>query len=246
MPRCPYKGDKVYNRVLGKHMHLVASYIADDGTEQGIYSDMLPTFVKILQGRIKDHYQNVAMINGGTGSGKSNLGVGVLKLMDPEWDLEANYCYDTIDYLDLLSNPTSRLILVDEATNVLNSLDSRDRQNNDAVKLLDMMRSFGRTSILCTPNFMAVNKRVRNDHTDFLLAIPDRPLIRSYKRRGFFELYIPIRNLWAEETYWQCAGAGIFSEMDPETKRIYEKVKAAHQIATMQRIRKRIKGDDME
>lgn len=243
MPRCPYKGDRVYNRALGEWMHLSTSYVRD-GAEYGIYTDMRQIFVKKLKNRIKDHYQNVIMIDGGTGSGKSNLAVGLLRLMDPDWSISAGYAADTREYLDLLSNPESKLILVDEATNVLNALEYRDARSNAAVKMLDMMRSFGRTSILCTPNFMAVNKRVRNDHTDYMLALPDKPLVRGYGRRGFFELYIPVRNLWAEDTFWQCAGAGIFPELDSETKEEYETIKLEHQRRAMSDVRSKLLEDE--
>lgn len=243
MPRCPYKGDVVVNRVLGEKMHLLAQY-SRDGTDYGVYSDMVHVFAKKLKGRISNGYQNVVIIDGGTGSGKSNLAVAVLKEMDPFFDLKAGYCYDTEDYIDLLSDPSSKLILVDEATNVLNSLEYRDKRSNAAVKLLDMMRSFGRTSILCTPNFAAVNSRVRNDHTDFMLAIPEEPLLRGFKRRGFFELYTRKKNLWADSPYWVCAGAGVFPPMKGELKEEYERVKREHQLKTMASMRKVLLGED--
>lgn len=239
MPRSPFKGEKVYNKVLGEWMHLATTYI-NYGTELGIYTDMMPVFVKKLKKRISDHYQNVIMIDGGTGSGKSTLGINMFFQLDPDWDMENNYAYTTLEFLDLLSDPDSKFILVDEATNAINSLDSRSKDNNYIVKLLDMMRSFGRTTALCTPNFMALNHRVQNDHTDFLLAIPDQPLIPAFQRRGFYEVFVPKRNLWSENNYWICAGAGVFPPLDPETQLRYDRLKRAHQIAAMTSIRKQL------
>lgn len=191
MPRSPYKGTKVWNKVLCRYMHKVADYTSNRGCAFGVYSDMTPVLVQILQKRIRDHYQNVIGIDGEAGGGKSTLGIQIAKAMDPSWDLELNYVYTKGQLHSKLSNWRTRspITLIDEGTNVINALDFRSKEDNSFVVVLDTMRSFGWTTIICSPNFWAINKRVRNDHTNYLLAIPRQPLLKGYDKRGFYEVY---------------------------------------------------------
>lgn len=245
MPRCPYNGVKVWNRVLGAYMHKVAEYVdSSDGQTYGIYSDMMPILVKLLKSRIADRYQNVVGVHGEPGSGKSTLGIKVILELDPKWEMEPNYCYKTKDILEKFAHWSERspLTLIDEGTKAINSLNARSKDDNTFVVLLDTMRSFGGTVVIATPNFWAINKRVRNDHVNLLLALPDKPLIKGFERRGFYQVYLPSKSLFSEDVYWVQAGAGIYEDLSPEVKAIYEPIKLRAQLESLEDIRKRLEA----
>lgn len=245
MPRCPFKGEVVWNPILGQKMHKVAEYRdRADGVTYGIYSDMMHVILKLMRQRVRDRYQNVVGIDGEAGSGKSSLALELIWGLEPGWDLEPNYCYTTVHILDKFSHWSSRspITLIDEGTKAINSLNSRKADDNTFVQLLDTLRSFGGSTVICSPNFWAINKRVRNDHVNLLLAIPDKPLIKGFDRRGFYQVYVPQRGLFAEEVFWKQVGAGIYADLTEEQKRIYEPVKLRNQRESLEEIRKKLEG----
>lgn len=235
-------------------MHLVASYVNKSGKEYGIYSDMGHILAKKLKSRIANKYQNIVMINGTPGKGKSTLGIQLAREMDPSWDMREGYCYFKDEVLKFLTDPHIKIGLIDETTNVLNALDYRNKDDNMAVVLFDTMRSFGRTAFMCTPNFRAVNKRVRDEHTNFLIALPEKPLLKGYSDRGFYELYVPVKDTFSEEPFWKLAGAGLYGALDPDTEEEYAALKREKQLKKNEMVRRMLaesekknrQGDDEE
>lgn len=249
MPRCPYKGTLVYNKVLKRSMHKVADFTYKNGEEYGIYSDMMPVMVKILKDRIKRKFQNNVIISGGTGRGKSSLGIQYCKAIDPGWVLKDGYAYFKDEALEILSDEEKKIALIDETTNVLNALDYRNKEDNTMVIQLDTMRSYGRTIFYCAPNFRRINKSLRDDHADYLFALPYKPLVRGYSDRGFYLVYVPIRDTFMEEPFWMLAGAGVYGPLDEETDAEYSVLKKEKQQRKNAMVRKKvrqIRGEEEE
>lgn len=231
MPRNPYHGQLVYNRHLRRNMHAIAPYVRSDRITEAIYSDMLHVVAKMCRDRINDGYQNIVGFVGRPGSGKSTGGIRLALELDPEWDIERNYVYSVDDLRKVLNDgPSKRILLLDEASIILNSQHSRKTEDTEIVTLFDTLRSFGWTVILCVPSLKSLNKRVRDFHLDFLLACPESSLLRGYDKRGQFELYLPKRGIFADETYWSYSGAGIYDKLPEEIDTVYQAIKRKHQL----------------
>lgn len=220
---------------------MVGTFTYKNGEEYGIYSDMMPVMVKILKARIANRYQNNVIISGGTGKGKSSLGIQYCRAMDQGWNMRECYAYFKDEALLLLSDEEIKIGLVDETTNVLNALDYRNKEDNAMVVQLDTMRSYGRTIFYCGPNFRRINKSVRDDHADFLLALPYKPLVPGFSDRGFYLTYVPIRDTFMEEPFWALAGAGVYGPLDPETEAEYAALKREKQQRKNAIIRNKVK-----
>lgn len=215
------------NRYLG-NVELIGSYM-DGGTVRGIYSDITEAFAAVLARNIKAKHQNVVVVDGHTGSGKSNFAIGLCLAMDKDWDLEKNYIYSVADLRRKLRDPDANPIsLFDEGSISLNSNNSQRRDDKLLVALFDTMRSRGWTTIICCPSMFDLNKRIRDHHVDYRCVCPPRAPIRGYEARGFVKLYKHVYREWGK-SYWDLMGTGIFDRLKPRYLKRYEAIKKAHQ-----------------
>lgn len=224
-------GELVFNPFLGCKMHAIAYY---DGDRRAIYSDMLDKFAKHLKKRNKSHWQNVIAISGGTGAGKSTLMIQLAMLLNPDLDLDPALVYYDKDLKRRLKRirageDVGKINLFDEGSVILNSLNARSKSDNGIVVLLDILRSWEMTTIICIPDLNNLNKKVKNHLVDYWIYCPTEPLIGGYKSRGFYEVYKPRRSQWAEDIYWDCIGAGVYGPLSPEIEKQYGELKLKHQ-----------------
>lgn len=227
----PIPGELVRNPYLNAKMHAIAYY---DNDRKAIYSDMMEKFVAHLKKRNKNHWQNVIVISGPTGSGKSTFMIELAKMMDPDLDLESSYVYYNSDLKKRLrkirnGEDVGKINLFDEGSVILNSMNARSKSDNGIVVLLDILRSWEMTTIICIPSLPDLNKRVKAHLIDYWIQCPEEPLIGGYKARGFFEIYRPRRSEWSEKTYWECIGAGVYGKLPEELENEYLEVKKRHQ-----------------
>ena len=147
-PEKSYPGKLFYNpRWHNKKQHVVGYY-----RKFSMYilvgSDTLDLFVKELKENIKKGYQNIIVIEGGTGSGKSSAAIWLAKTMDPKWSISENYIYSLEDLKKKLDKAdhgekVSPISLFDEAVVSLNSRNSSRTEDKDMLILFNTMRSRG-------------------------------------------------------------------------------------------------------
>lgn len=234
-----YAGKKVYNRHVKKTMHMVARYICG-GVVEGIYSDAFDIFVKTLAKRIENDQQNVVVVEGDTGSGKSafglNLCVSLAKYMGKSFDLANDYIYSADDLWQKLSDEdASPISILDEGSVTIASANATRKDDKDIATLFNTMRSRGWTTIICNPSIMRLNSAIRTDHVDFKIRCnpPEKPLIRNKKYgRGFFQCRKAVRQEFRKsnaEPYWQMQYTGVFGDYPPSLRDEYLEIKNAHQ-----------------
>lgn len=234
MPRAKtYPGKVVINTRMGnRKMHMVGSY--KDGKKLvGIYSDAFDVFINILAKRIKNNQQNVVVIEGPTGSGKSTLGLliclALSKKLKTNFQLSKDYIYSMDDLWNKLQDPNMCPInFIDEASLVVNSKRSQTKESIDIVNIFNTMRSLGLTTILCTPSIMQIDKGIRLVHTDYMIicSSEDSSPLRGYGR-GIFELFKATHYKFSKnsEPYWMLQCAGVFGKLSERLDNEYQPIK---------------------
>lgn len=245
MPRAKtYPGALYINkRWANKRQHVVAWY-KKGHINMLVGTDTIDLFAKELKKRVKDRYQNVIVVEGGTGSGKSTAAITLAKAMDPYWNITDNYIYDLNDLRKKLARAeagevVSPISLFDEAIVSLNSRNSSRSEDKEMLILFNTMRSLGWTTILCIPSIFDLNKALRTAHVDYKVRCPDRSPVRKkgMPRRGFLEFSKAKRKEFSRdaEPYWYLFAAGIYPPLKKEWNDEYQKLKRARQSDLIQK-----------
>lgn len=223
---------KAYNRALKADMDLHEVYTVG-GQRRGVYTDMLPKLAAYIKRRANKQHQTVVVISGRTGTGKSTCAIQLAREIDPDWEIAEGYIYSADDLRRLLAGGQARrsINLFDEGSVSFNSLRSNARDDRDMVVLLDILRSWEMTTIICIPSFFDLNKRIRDHLIDIWIQCPERPLIKGKEARGYFEAYAPSTAQWTGKTYWNFLGAGKFSKLPAAVDETYQQIKYEHQMA---------------
>lgn len=248
MPRAKeYPGKVVTNtRYGGTKMHLLRKY-RSCGRVVGIYTDAYDIFIKNLAKRIKDNQQNVVMVEGNTGAGKSTLTIlmcrDLAKRLKVPFSLEKDYIYSVEDLLKKINDPdASPINLIDEAVLVVNAKRSQTSENIDIVNLFNTMRSLGWTTFLVGPSVYQIDKTLRQVHIDYLIhcsSNDDSPL-RGFGR-GFFEVSKAKRSRFKKnaEPYWYLQMTGIFGKLPDKLNAEYQPIKYKAQMELSKRTAKK-------
>lgn len=199
---------------------------ADDGLP--IYLDLIAGLVAKLKRRIALNYQNVVLIVGSTGSGKSHLGVQIAEAMDPFFSLAGDYVYGPEDFADKIERsdyePVCPVTLMDEGTLVFNKLDYQTKNGKDILKLLDISRTLGWTLIVIGPSMDEFNSKFLAVHVDYMIDAGAGPAVDGYKRRGWFKIYRKHKSLFSK-VYWEPVAWGVFKPLTPAKKKEYDAYK---------------------
>lgn len=231
-----YAGEPVINARYGyKTMHWLAQYSMYNINDLAIYSDAFDEVIKIIVKRYKMKLQTVIGIVGATGSAKSTLAIQmcieIAKQLHLAFDLEKDYIYSAKDVWDKLeSDDFSPICLYDEASVSLNSKRAMSRENIDLENAFTTLRDRGMISILCVPTLDFIDKAVRDVHLEYVINVYDErnPLIRGYGK-GFFDFNDRRYSRRSKRIYWNVLFAGVFEDLDEETKKIYLPIKRKHQ-----------------
>lgn len=250
-PKKKYKGSYRFNVNMQKPMYLLAPYRNSFGRVEGVYSDAYDELVGRLVWRVKHDMQNVVLVEGETGSGKSafalNLCVDLARALKVGFDLEHDYVYSSSDLWKKLENPDANPInLLDEGTVTIASNNAMQKSDKNIAVLFDTMRSRHWTTIICSPNSQYVNKSIRVVHAEFKIrCTPEtKPLIPGYGR-GFFECRRAERmEFGKDEPRWLMMYAGVFGDYPPMLRDEYLHIKAQHQQEMLDQMVTRAKADE--
>lgn len=229
-PKLHIKSDKpmeVVDRYIGRGANgLFVQYLTDQ---------LLDRLAEEMHENREDHYDNVVVITGREGTGKSNLAYWVAKKYDPDFRIEDGYVYDMMPFLEKINRhevPRGKVFWFDEATNVLSARNWMTDTNKSLDQLLEMLRSYEMTLIMCIPLLDRLDLYVRQSRMRYLLQTHERYWEkRDHASRGYFEL-----KRWPN---FRSVCWGTFPEMPESEKRIYENLKVRSQKSKVREIYER-------
>lgn len=247
-----YPGRRVRNTHNNRYMHLIARY-RFQGHIEGIYSDAFDIFVDELARRIKRDQQNVIVVEGDTGSGKSafalNLCVALSRKLGKSFDLSKDYIYASSDlWAKLADEDAGPISLLDEGSVTIASMNATRKDDKDIMTLFNTMRSRGWTTIICNPSIMRINQAVRTDHVDFKIRCnsPEKPLIKGYGR-GFFQCRRANRHEFKKgDPFWELIYTGVFGDYPASLRDEYIAIKNSHQEVLMDRMVRRARTEEAQ
>lgn len=230
-----YPGVPILNRRYGyKKMHKLTNYRMY-GWSLGIYSDAFDEVVNIIIRRYKENLQTAIAIEGQTGSAKSTLGIKlcfeVARRLKLDLKIEDFYIYSAKDVWDKLSSDTfNPICLYDEGAVSMNSKRSMSNGNVDLENAFTTLRDRGLISIICTPTIDFLDKGIRDVHVEYKICVYDQrnPLIKN-GGKGFFDFNNKVESKKNKKFYWNVLFAGVFTDLDDETKKTYLAIKKSRQ-----------------
>lgn len=192
-----------------------------------LYKDWLKMLAADMQQNTENHYDNVVVIEGPEGSGKSNLQYELCELYDPNFTLSEGYVYNVEEFKEKISekNDKKRTFWLDEATNVQNNRKWSSIDSQDFIMLLETMRSRGWCLILCIPSFERLDVYIREHRIRYLIRCePMEFEINGKKERGYFEA--KKKNEYGK---MKTIGYGEYEEMSKKVYEEYNKIKQKSQ-----------------
>ena len=172
---------------------MFVKYFFEGHTEDG--RGLTDRLIDDAKDNVDNAYDNLIVVCGAEGSGKSNWAVNFCKMYDPTFTLQERYIYDYLPFLEKLEDDFAnarggRAYLMDEATNLASNRDWQKEDNKNFIQLLEMFRSRGLTLVLCIPSFDRLDKYIREHRARFKIECLDLPEGKKFGGRGYYELTI--------------------------------------------------------
>ena len=202
---------------------------------QYLYKDLLDLLAEDMHRNVKADYDNVVMIEGGEGSGKSNLAYQVIRAYNPDFNIRQTYVYNMDGIRERFASEDygGDTFWMDETSQIASNRNWQSEDNKDLVSILEVCRSKHFGLIGCIPSISRADIYLREYRMRYLLRC--RPMTFpsiGYRPRGIFELLK--RN--NETGMMQHIGYGLFDPMPDDQKAIYEPIKAEFQERFRQKI----------
>lgn len=198
-----------------------------------LFSDLMDKLVERMHSNVSQDYDNVLVIQGAEGSGKSSLAYAICKAYDPSFDLREQYVYSVEDLKKrLAAGDLERSVWwLDEGSNVANNREWQSQSNRDIVALLEMMRSKGWTLILCIPRVERLDLYIREFRLRYLLTCEPCEFYGKKAKRGYYSL-----ETRSDTGRMVMCGYGAYDPIPAEDAAIYRKIKLDAQAAKIQEI----------
>lgn len=193
-----------------------------------LLEDLLDEVAADMRKNIKDDYDNVVIVDGGEGSGKSNLMYQLLVRYDPNFDIERGYTYDAEAFKKKIreGGDIGRTFWMDEGSIIANNRDWNTQNNKSFVKVLETCRSRHYTLGICIPTFDRLDVYIREHRVRYLLHCEPMTFDKGgFKKRGYCE--VRKRNDITGEM--QLIGYADYGPMPERVAEIYNRLKTESQ-----------------
>ena len=202
-----------------------------------LYEDFLQKLAQDMHENEKKDYDNIIIIEGGEGSGKSNLAWNLFNAYSPGFDVKSAYIYNIEGMRERFKKEDygGKLFWMDETSVLAGNRKWMTKDNQDFVEILETHRSKSFVFICCIPHKERSDLYLRDYRARYVLKCSPMkfPIDKGKKRmRGYFELWK--RDEDTDEL--KHVGYGEYPIIPPEEKQKYETIKADFQEKFRQRI----------
>lgn len=151
--------------------------------------------VKILKNVQEIDKDSLNAIDGGTGVGKSTLGIKLCKRGCPWFDMEKDILYSQKEIIEWVTTAKpGSWGLADEIVNALFKRDFAAKGQKFLLKILDMCRNRNLTLFMCIPNFWALDKHILDGRIRLRIHV---------SRTGFAFMWKPSTNPFAPDRWYR-------------------------------------------
>jgi hypothetical protein len=163
---------------------------------------------------------DIILITGSEGSGKSSLALQLGAALDPEFNL-LSIGFTVSEYMDLARNmPKRRVVMSDEF--LVNKRKAMRRETVDLLDFLQECRGLNLHHLICFPHADLLDKAVMDFRVRWHVHIP---------RRGLFQVKEKVK--WyasggVEQVSWRVVGQWFFNAPKGPLVDAYKEAKAAH------------------
>ena len=213
---------------------------------QYLYKDLLKKLVEDMHRNVARDYDNVIMVTGGEGSGKSSLMYWLLReYKGSSWvdeDIKSCYTYNMEFMRERMSHDDwgCGMFWMDETTQIANNRDWQSADNKDFVSMLETFRSKKFLFGGCAPKLERVDVYLRDFRMRYHIHLqPMKFESTGYMPRGIFEL----EKRDPQSGEMRHVGYGLYPDMPESAKQIYLPLKDQCQEALRQRIATGGKGN---
>lgn len=204
-----------YNRKDPRYHQVVYCQYLVDGITENLIRDM--------HENVQEDWDNLVVISGGEGVGKSNLAYHICKMYDPDFSLDDGFIYEYGELVRRITDQSIRgkVVWLDEATLIAGKRDWQKEENKDFINILETYRSYGITIVMCIPQKDRLDVYIREDRLRYHLhALKMSWENDTEKKRGYFQL---------EDNKGKTLGYGKFPKMPADVAAQYDALKKAHQ-----------------
>ena len=201
---------------------------------QYLYDDLLERLAEDMHRTVENNFDNVVMVEGAEGSGKSNMIWNILNAYEPGFSISQSYVYNMDGIRDRFAEADygGGLFWMDETSQIASNRTWQSRDNQDLVSILETSRSKGFTICGAIPSITRADIYLREHRMRYLVRCKPMKFNGHVYERGIFELYK--RDMQSDKM--RHVGYGFYKEMPKEAKEEYEPIKAEFQ----ERFRKKI------
>lgn len=139
------------------------------------YPSSLWVNLEIMKGKIIHKHQNIVLISGTTGTGKTELAIQIAKYLDPNFSIDDIY-WDTESLVNIATSnenqkPRGTVFMFDEAREGTQSINAMSETNRKMGLFLDTIRSRGYHILLLQPSFFLFQRQIAIYSSDFLFHV---------------------------------------------------------------------------
>lgn len=134
--------------------------------------------------RLYDDKDNVTVIAGIEGDGKTTLGINSCSLVSENFNFPAT-CFTKNELIQSMkTSKKGDSILADEGGIMLFSREAMNTTNKMAIKLFMAIRAKNLNFVICVPNFFLLDSYIREHRVNMLIQIKKRGYYRGFTRDG--------------------------------------------------------------
>lgn len=206
-----------------------------------LYADLMRDLIQDMKDNLSSEYDNMIIVEGKEGSGKSVWSLNLCYMYDPDFDLERFYAYnlkELIEKVDAMDGEdTGCVFWLDETINIANKRSWQSENNKSFVDLLVTMRSRGWCLIMCIPRKDDLDFYIREHR--FRYVVTTQPMKfpeHGAKDRGYFSL----ERMNPKTSKVEYIGCGMYDMVSPEIIQKYKEIKARSQARKFEEVKDKI------